>query len=155
MSRCCSCGNNHQPLVRLNDIGLPVQVLEVDQPRDVAWISWPQIFPVMNGLARKIITTTPHQNDFVIVSSSLGNFLHVIADLMPREPCAGSPLELQLQPTYFGTPIQQTLNDIHSKSFARGQSGSPVLNLNNAVIAIVRDTGGRCGLLQPQPVAGQ
>ena len=152
MASGCLCGNNHQAFVHINDAEFPVQVLEFDQRRDVAWISWPQIFPVMNGFARKIETTTPNRNDYVIVCSSVGNFLHGIADLIPREPCLGSPLELQLQPTYFGVPTQQTQDAIQTGSFGRGQSGSAVLNLNNAVIAVVRDTGGRCGLLQPADV---
>jgi hypothetical protein len=152
MSHCCPCGNKHQAFVYLNDVGFPVHILEVDQRRDVAWVSRPQMYPEMNGFARNIDTNAPKQYDFVIVSSSVGKFLHVVADLLPREPVPGSPLELQLQPACFGPPIQQRQDAIHHRSFDQGQSGSPVLNLNNVVIAIVRNTGGRCGLLRPDGV---
>jgi hypothetical protein len=143
---CCPCGNNHQAFVHVNGVRLPVQVLEFDQPRDVAWISWPTNVPVTTLEVRNIEANSPKRGDFVIVSSSHGNFLHVIADLVPRDPVPNSAMELQLQPGAITQQIQQIVN---LASFELGQSGSPVLSLNKKVLAVVRDNQGRCGLVQP------
>lgn len=112
----------------------------------MAWISWPTNVPVTTLEVRGIDANSPKRGDFVIVSSSHGKFLHVIANLVPRDTDPNSAMEMQLQA---GATTQQIQQIVNLASFEPGQSGSPVLTLNKKVLAVVRNNQGRCGLVRP------
>jgi hypothetical protein len=145
MAHSCPCGTNHQAYVRVNGVDLVVNVIAVDQPRDVAWLSCPQALAGQTNVARRIETNPPTQGELVTVCSSSGDFLHLIAALPTRDNNANSAIELQLQPTQL--TAQQTEDTVRALSFGPGQSGSPVINRNNVVVGVVRNNQGRCGLI--------
>lgn len=148
MAQNCPCGNNHQAYVRVNGVDFAVNVLATDQPRDVTWLSWPGNLTAPQALARNVELNPPAPGELVVVFSAHGNFLHRVDGLPPRDPGPGSPPELQLRPAPLTGADQQTLDRIFQLSFERGQSGSPVVKLNNTVVGVVRNNEGRCGLVQ-------
>jgi hypothetical protein len=119
----CAC--TPQPgLVSAN--GAPLTVLETIQQRDVAWLS---IEPV-TGNPREISANRAIVGDRLTVVLEGGAVQAEVRALTGRDDPQTAPFELDL-------------NTI----FQEGDSGSPVLNNQGQVIAVVRNTAGRCGFL--------
>jgi hypothetical protein len=86
MAHCCPCGTNHQAYAQVNGVNPAVNVINVDQDRDVAWLSCPQALAAPANLARTVTANPPAQGEVVTVCSSHGNFAHIIAGLPTRDP---------------------------------------------------------------------
>lgn len=159
MAHHCPCGTNHRAFVRLNGIDFEISVVALDQARDVAWFSRPDVLRSMDTHARSVATTLPNLGDPVVVFSEIGNIIHTVVCLPLRDNAPGSEQELQLQatppfcyvPAAAGTVVtpQETFNTIPYLCFQPGQSGSPVVNAKNEVVGVVRNNMGRCGLVKP------
>lgn len=124
----CACT---PPPGLLSADGVPLTVLETIQQRDVAWLS---IQPV-TGNPREISANRPIIGHTLTVVLAGGAVQVEVRALLGRDDPQTAPFELDLNST-----------------FQQGDSGSPVLNTQGQVIAVVRNKAGRCGfVLEPPP----
>lgn len=111
--------------------GRSARVLCTVERRDVAWL-----FADISGLppAMPLATVIPSAGDTVVAQLSIGAINITVSAVTGRDVAADPPFELALAST-----------------FRQGESGSPVVNTAGSVAAVVRNTGGRCGLVLPHP----
>lgn len=119
----CSCTPRHPPFATAGE-GLAV---DADEARDVAWLSLPA---AAVGKPRSIGAMAPAVGEIVTAILQDGPRTATIIDMLKRDSNPSAAIELQLDCT-----------------FAPGDSGSPVLNLRDEVVAVVRNECGRCGLV--------
>ena len=110
----------------VSDNGTVLQLIEPSQPRDVAWLGMPNIA----GAPRQISVNNPTVGEQVTVILPGRRLTVNVRAVVGRDDPLTGTLELDLD-----------------AAFAEGDSGSPVLNAQDRVIAIVRNTQGRCGFI--------
>jgi hypothetical protein len=106
--------------------GTVLQLIEPIQPRDVAWLGMPNIA----GVPRQISVNNPTVGEQVTVVLPGRRLTVNVRAVVGRDD-----------------PLTGTLGLDLDAAFAEGDSGSPVLNAQDQVIAVVRNTQGRCGFI--------
>jgi len=125
----CICGASS-----LSADGEPASVLEEVESRDVAWLvrgtepAAPRPTPMPGHRPRAL--TRPLVGERVSVELPSGTVTATIIGVTGRDHDAD--------------PQQEILLD---RGFACGDSGSAVLNVDGEIVAVVRNTGGRCGFV--------
>lgn len=123
----CSC---NPPPTLISDRGEILQIIDPIQPRDVAWLSIPNI----PGTPRQLSLDTPGVGERVTAVLPDREALVSVRAVTGRDNAQTGTLELDLDTT-----------------FRKGDSGSPILNAQGRIIAVVRDTSGRCGFALERP----
>ena len=105
-------------------------VIDHIESRDIAWLAAPLC---ARGLVpRQITAIRPSVGDMLTVDLPTGLIKVKVSALPNRDADPASPAELQVD-----------------CNFSPGDSGSPVFDSKNRVVAVVRNTTGRCGFVLP------
>jgi hypothetical protein len=110
--------------------GAVLSVLETVEARDVAWLS----IKVVPRTPREVSANTPMVGDTLTVVLPGGTVQATVRGVLGRDDPQNEPIELDL-----------------NTAFQPGDSGCPILNTQGEVIAVVRNTGGRCGFVLDRP----